>query len=46
MEFATKYALVPEEDLSRHVPTKKQMTEFDVAMSKILNSSLPDHEKI
>lgn len=46
MEFATKYALVPEEDLSRHVPTKKQMSEFDVAMSKILNSTLPDHEKV
>lgn len=46
MEFATKYALVPEDDLSRHVPTKKQMTEFDVDMSKILNSSLPDHEKV
>lgn len=46
MEHAKKYALVAEEDLSRHVPTKKQMTEFDVAMSKILNSSLPDHEKV
>lgn len=46
MELATKYALMPEDDLSRHVPTKKQMTEFDVAMSKILNSSLPDHEKV
>lgn len=46
MELATKYALIPEEDLTRHVPTKKQMTELDVAMSKILNSSLLDHEKV
>lgn len=46
MEYATKYALVPEEEFSRHVPSKKQMTEFDVAMSRILNSSLPDHEKV
>lgn len=46
MEFATKYALVPEEQFSRHVPSKKQMTEFDVAMSNILNSSLSDHEKV
>lgn len=46
MELATKYALIPEEELSRHVPTKKQMTDFDLNMSKILNSSLPDHEKV
>lgn len=46
MELAAKYALVPEEELSKHAPTKKQMTEFDLAMSKILNSSLPDHEKV
>ena len=46
MEYATKYALVPEEDFTKHVPTKKHMTEFDLAMSKILNSSLPDHEKV
>lgn len=46
MEYANKFALIPEETLSKHVPSKKQMTEFDVAMSKILNSSLPDHEKV
>lgn len=34
-----------EEGLSRHVPTKKKITEFDVAMSKIVNSSLADHQK-
>lgn len=46
MELAKKYALVPEENLSKHVPTKQQMSEFDTAMSKILNSTLPDHEKV
>lgn len=46
MEFAAKYALVPEEEFTKHVPTKKQMSELDVAMSKILNSSLPDHQKV
>lgn len=46
MEHAKKYALVPEENLSKHVPTKQQMSEFDTAMSKILNSTLPDHEKV
>lgn len=46
MEHAKKYALVPEESLSKHVPTKRQMSEFDTAMSKILNSTIPDHEKV
>lgn len=46
MEHAEKYALVPEESLSKHVPTKRQMSEFDTAMSKILNSTIPDHEKV
>ena len=40
MEFVTKYTLIPE-DLSKHVPSKKLMIECDVAMDKILNSSLP-----
>lgn len=46
MEHAKKFALIPEEALSRHVLSKKQMSEFDTAMSKILNSTLPDHEKV
>lgn len=46
MEHAEKYALIPEELLSKHVPSAKQMSEFDLAMSKILNSSLADHEKV
>lgn len=46
MEHAKKYALIPEETFSKHVPSKKQMTDFDREMSHILNSSLPDHEKV
>ena len=46
MEFAIKYALIPEDDFSKHIPSKQQMIDFDIAMSKILNSSLTDHEKI
>lgn len=46
MEFAKKYALVPEDMFSKHVPNKKQMTEFDREMSNILNSSLDDYEKV
>lgn len=46
MEFTKKYALIPEDSLSKHVPTQKQMTEFDKQMEKILNSSLEDSEKI
>ena len=46
MEHAEKFALIPEEFLSKHVPSTQQMSEFDLAMSKILNSSLPDHEKV
>lgn len=46
MEYAKKYALVPEESLSRHTPTPKQMSQFDKEMSHILSSSLNDHEKV
>ena len=46
MEHAEKYALIPEELLSKHIPSQQQMSEFDLAMSKILNSSKPDHEKV
>ena len=46
MEFSKTYALVPESDLSRHVPTKKQLSEFDKEMQKILNSDLHDFEKV
>lgn len=46
MEFAKKYALIPEDSLSKHVPTKTQISEFDKQMLKILNSSLKDYEKV
>lgn len=46
MEHAKKFALIPAETLAKHVPTKKQMSEFDLSMAKILNSTLPDHEKV
>ena len=32
--------------LSKHIPTEKEISDFDRAMLKILNSSLPDHEKV
>lgn len=46
METAEKFALIPEEMLSKHTPTEKEISDFDRAMLKILNSSLPDHEKV
>lgn len=46
MEHAKKFALVPADTLSKHVPSKKQMSDFDLSMSKILNSTLPDYEKV
>ena len=46
MEYSKKYALIPESELSKHVPTKKQLSEFDKEMQKILNSDLQDFEKV
>ena len=46
MEHAKKYALIPEESLSKHVPTQKHMTAFDKEMARILNSSLGEDEKV
>ena len=46
METAKKFALVPEEMLNRHVPSSKELNSFDDAILKILNSSLPEHEKV
>lgn len=45
MEFS-KYALIPEETLSKHIPTKKHLSDFDREMEKILNSNLQDFEKV
>jgi hypothetical protein len=46
MEFAKKYALVSEDQLSKHVPTQKHMSDLDNEMSRILNSSLNEYEKL
>lgn len=46
MEFAKKYALVPEDSLSKHVPTQSQISDFDKQMLQILNSSFKDYEKV
>lgn len=46
MQYAKKYALVPEDTLSKHVPSQQHLSHFDQAMAKILTSNLPDHEKI
>lgn len=44
MEFAKKFVLVPEG--SKHVPTQKQMSNFDREMLKVLNSTLSDYDKV
>lgn len=46
MDFAKKFALVPEDSLSKHVPTQQHMSDFDKQMSKILNSTLNEYEKV
>lgn len=46
MEFAKRFALVPEETLTKHSISKKQLSELDQAMIQILNSSLEEHEKV
>jgi hypothetical protein len=46
MEFAKKYALVSEDQLSKHIPTEKHMSDLDNEMTKILKSSLNEHEKV
>ncbi len=46
MEFAKKYALVSEDQLSKHVPTQKHISDLDNEMSRILNSSLNEYENL
>lgn len=46
MEFSKKFVLVPESDFSKHTPSKKQLSEFDKEMQKVLNSDLQDFEKL
>lgn len=46
MEFAKKYALVPQEHLTKHVITQSHISDLDREMLKILNSKLEAREKI
>ncbi|GFT06225.1 uncharacterized protein TNCV_800431 [Trichonephila clavipes] len=46
MQHAKKFVLIPEDQLIKNTPSHQQVTEFDHQMSKILNSKLPDYEKI
>lgn len=46
MELAKKFALVPHEQVSKHVPVEKHMSDLDKEMSKILKSSLDEYEKV
>ncbi|GFU22248.1 uncharacterized protein NPIL_593161 [Nephila pilipes] len=46
MQHAKKFVLIPEDQLIKNTPSQQQMTEFDHQMSKILNSKLPDYEKM
>lgn len=47
MEFAKKYALIPEDQWTKHTPTKVQLSELDREMSKILNNaSLDEYTKL
>ncbi len=41
-----KFALIPEELVTKHTVSNKRLSELDKAMMKILHSDLPDHEKL
>lgn len=45
MEY-NKFALIPESELSKHVPSKQELNSFDESMLQILNSPLPEHLKV
>lgn len=46
MEFAKKMILVPEERLSKHVPSEEQLSDLDREMKRILLMRIRDDEKI
>lgn len=46
MEHARKYALVPEDMMSQHIPDLNHMSELDKKMLHILKSKVSDHEKV
>jgi len=46
MDHVKKYALVPEDLINKHVPSKEHMSDLDRDMHKILTSSLSEDEKV
>ncbi|GBO00331.1 hypothetical protein AVEN_26817-1 [Araneus ventricosus] len=47
MEFAKKFILVPNDQITKHVPTKETLSELDREMSAILkNKGISDDEKV
>lgn len=47
MEYAKKFALVPEDSLNKHTPSPQQLSEIDRQLLKILNNrQLNDTEKV
>ncbi|GBM79339.1 hypothetical protein AVEN_32953-1 [Araneus ventricosus] len=47
MEYAKKFILVPNDQISKHVPTEDTLSELDREMSTILkNKGLSDDEKV
>lgn len=46
MEFAKKFALIPHDQVNKHIPMEKDISDLDNQMSKILKSSLSEYEKV
>ncbi|GBM47984.1 hypothetical protein AVEN_34324-1 [Araneus ventricosus] len=47
MEYAKKFILVPNDQISKHVPTEETLSELDREMSAILkNKGISDDEKV
>jgi len=46
MAQVKKFALIPEELVVKHTVSSKRLSELDKIMMNILNSNLPDHEKL
>ena len=46
MAQVKKFALIPEELVVKHTVSNKRLSELDRTMMSILNSNLPDHEKL
>ena len=46
MAQVKKFTLIPEELVIKHTVSSKRLSELDKLMVKILNSDLPDQEKL